>query len=1784
MKKIFKNTKRFMIAAAAVLLTGLCTAGIINAAGNYNYGSASIAGKIYENYSDTSKPGQPWGLTMNNIVIEDASSSDKPAWYENPLQDIGTHSTYAAWNQSVATNVHNVPLANSFSWLPYDVHNYSRMIYMKLYKIPLNSAGNLHITFGNNKNNICATVYELNASGNVIYDGGWIYTSDSYTITNNATQYVLLYLKYDDGNLNDTGQTGSLTTQSMAPSDVWDTNSQIKTYVVFHPYTIDLVQTEATTKGSTAVYERFGAGVYTDYNGKNPMTTSKNFITAPKRTGYTFLGYYEKPNGEGKQMITAGGVIVPANFTNETFNRSNEKKLYAHWKKNQYPITLNAPDATNTNFTKNLTATYDTAYPSISVLPQRKYTVSFNSNGGSSVSAQTSTYTFKGYYSATSGGTQYYNGSGTAQKSTYTIANSLPLYAQWTAKAVSLATPTRIGHTFGGWSYNGNTYTGSFTPTANTTMVAQWTANKYGINYYANGGTGTMAADSITYGTAFKTKQNAFTRPGYTFTGWNEKADGTGTAWTLTTAGVYESGKTATWSRTAALNLYAQWTPNNYTLSYDKNTGTGTMSADTVRFDSSFKTKQNAFTKAGHTFTGWNEKADGTGTAWTLTTDGVYESGKSAVWKRVGNVTLYAQWTPNNYTITYNGNGGTGSMESDSITYGTTFKTKQNAYAKIGYTFTGWNEKADGTGTAWTLSTNGVYESGNSAIWLRAENITLYAQWTPNEYNVSYNANTGTGTMASDTIKYDSDYKTKENIFTKTGYTFAGWNEKADGTGTAWTLTTDGVFESGNSVKWNRTENVTLYAQWTPNSYIVNYDKNTGTGSMESDSVKYDSDYITKENTFTKTGYTFAGWNENANGIGISWTPSTNGTYESGNSITWKYTRNITLYAQWKPNTYTVSYDANTGTGLMNPDTVTYDTQYMTQKCSFSKVGYTFVGWNESPNGSGAAWKLTAAGVFESGNSIKWNRTENITLYAQWVPNEYNVSYDANTGTGSMEDDTILYDSEYTTKENIFSKVGHTFIGWNEKPDGTGLSWTPSTNGTYESGNSIIWKFLSNKTLYAQWAANKYTVSYNANMGTGSMNDDTVYYGDLYKTQKCGFTRKGYTFSGWNEKADGTGKAWTLNSAGVFESGNDVKWLRTENITLYAQWVPNKYTVTYDGNTGTGSMGSDEVFFDNEYMTKKNIFTKTGYTFVGWNEKADGTGKAWNLNSDGVYESGNSMIWNYTNNVKLYAQWVPNKYTITIIAKTEDRDHPGKFIDGKVNGKSEEKVQVTYDSSENNNFKDYLATYAGREFVGYYTEDGYKVFDFMGNLIEQTGYWKDGKWAYAGDLTVYAEWKSRKPIFEIEGDDDFILQDELDCEINQGAFADNNFLLKYLINDIGLSCKDCEGNSMEDLIILLDNGKFDVNEPGLYKVILAATDGFDNYTEKTINVTVNRVYPALNIKEFGIDEIIKIYDKELPTFKVMEGAWYKDYVNSQNPDKLPNIPLYSKNSVDTIKYLLGKGDEDANGLRAMASQIGYIIKNNEYIPIEEDYYWGGDLTNKILVTKIEYFVDGKMIDSVENPDSFNTSIVGIHKLYIEVSNKYNNKTSGVIEVEVMKNDKPSVITSDISIVKDDVFPNIIERINILDDQEVIVEDMLVFIDNMNYSENMNISTSFETTYKISVSYRDKYGKKGVSTFNVNVVVPVRNKITRFISYKYEYTLNPNSIWNTDKTLKERLHNTLIKTHDDINANNYENCYSVLKFDAYDLDFIKKKVLLKDQLLRIRNLEFLSKYGASNFVK
>jgi uncharacterized repeat protein (TIGR02543 family) len=122
-------------------------------------------------------------------------------------------------------------------------------------------------------------------------------------------------------------------------------------------------------------------------------------------------------------------------------------------------------------------------------------------------------------------------------------------------------------------------------------------------------------------------------------------------------------------------------------------------------------------------------------------------------------------------------------MSDSSATYGVGFKTRQNTFTKFGYTFAGWNEKADGTGTAWgiTSSHSGTYESGNAWSWTYTKNITLYAQWTPWTYTIKYNANGGSGTMSTSSHTYGVASNLSANAFTRTNYAFLGWATSANG-------------------------------------------------------------------------------------------------------------------------------------------------------------------------------------------------------------------------------------------------------------------------------------------------------------------------------------------------------------------------------------------------------------------------------------------------------------------------------------------------------------------------------------------------------------------------------------------------------------------------------------------------------------------------------------------------------------------------------------------------------------------------------------------------------------------------------------------------------------------------------------------------------------------------------------------------------------------------------------------------------------------------------------------
>jgi len=159
------------------------------------------------------------------------------------------------------------------------------------------------------------------------------------------------------------------------------------------------------------------------------------------------------------------------------------------------------------------------------------------------------------------------------------------------------------------------------------------------VTFNANGGSGSMSPQTADVPTALT--PNSFTRTGYSFSGWNTASDGSGTA--------YADGSIYDFS--ADITLFAQWTANNYTVTFSANGGSGSMSPQTANVPTSLTS--NTFTRTGYTFNGWNTASDGSGAAYA---DG-------ATYSFAADITLYAQWVAlPQYTVTFNANGGSGSM------------------------------------------------------------------------------------------------------------------------------------------------------------------------------------------------------------------------------------------------------------------------------------------------------------------------------------------------------------------------------------------------------------------------------------------------------------------------------------------------------------------------------------------------------------------------------------------------------------------------------------------------------------------------------------------------------------------------------------------------------------------------------------------------------------------------------------------------------------------------------------------------------------------------------------------------------------------------------------------------------------------------------------------------------------------------------------------------------------------------------------------------------------------
>jgi len=472
---------------------------------------------------------------------------------------------------------------------------------------------------------------------------------------------------------------------------------------------------------------------------KDATVTVKGNTGDLARTGYTWSGWNLKNDGSGTNYSA-----------NETFSISADTKLYAKWTPKTTTVTLNAPGATTAG-TAQVTATYGQAMPTTSVtMPQWVG------------------HTFNGFFDAETSGTKYYNANGTSAKNWDKEDATATLHAQWTIQ------------------------------TYNITYKDQNNANFSGTH-------ASVYPTTHTYGTA--TTLDSPTKTGYTFAGWYENSDCTGSAVT-TIAGD---------AKTAAFTLYAKWTANKYNVTFDKNNNDaeGTMAPQEFTFKVAANLNKNTFTLAHNTFLGWATTASGSKAyndeaSYTMSTDGA---------------TLYAKWATNQTTVTLDKQGGSGGNSSVKATYGQDMPSAGNLPTKTGYDFNGYYTQTNGQGVQYYSSTNGSLKKWDSD----ETTTTLYAYWTPKTISITLKQGEHGQADGSATIVYGTSTLINPTyVQPATGYTIDGYYNGTTQSATK-VINVNGTLEKdvyqytdadGN---WSRGTDATLYAHFTPINYNVTW-------------------------------------------------------------------------------------------------------------------------------------------------------------------------------------------------------------------------------------------------------------------------------------------------------------------------------------------------------------------------------------------------------------------------------------------------------------------------------------------------------------------------------------------------------------------------------------------------------------------------------------------------------------------------------------------------------------------------------------------------------------------------------------------------------------------------------------------------------------------------------------------------------------------------------------------------------------------------------------------------
>lgn len=791
-------------------------------------------------------------------------------------------------------------------------------------------------------------------------------------------------------------------------------------------------------------------------------------VVATPKAAYNFAGWYNgatkvSSNASYTFAVTAN-ISLTAKFTIKTFTTTTANSTGGTASVNKSSVEYGgsaiwtATPSTGYNFSKwsngstanPLTVSNITANTHITpVFVLKSYTVTWNPNGGSVSPTSTTkthgstlgtlptptraadvqyTYTFKGWFTAATGGTQV--------SASTTVTTNVTYYAQWTANIRSytatfngngggtpspstitktygselgtLPTCSRTGYTFLGWytASSGGTKISSTTKiTSTVTYYAQWSINSYTLTYDVNGGNAVSpASKSVQYGSAYGTlptpTRASTAQYSYTFAGWYTAATGGTQVTANTTMG---AGNTT---------IYAHWTATtrSYTVSYQTTYGTLNKTSQSVAYNSKGSctlTMPDNTAEFTYTFIGWYTAANGGGTKvgseLTLETPAIK-----------GTVTYYAYVTRStkSYTHTFNANGG-GTVSPATITkaYNTALGTLPTV-SRTGYTFVGWFDTSAASGGTQATTTTKV--TGTK---------TWYARWSINSYTFTFDKNGG-NTPSSTTItkEYNTAVGTlptctrnADNTYT---YTFAGWFDTSASSGGTQLTTITKV-----------TSNKTWYARWTSTykNYTVTWDGNGGTPSKSSSSFHYNNALGTLP-TATRTGYTFKGW-------------STSKTGTVNVSTTTKVTANVTYYAVWTINSYTWTFDANGGTGDTTK-TLNYNATLSTlptaSRASTAANNYTFAGWFDTDASTGGTQLTTSTKC-----------TGNKTWYARWTAStrQYKLTVTASTGGTVSGGGTYNYNASATLKATANS--GYHFVKWSDGNTNASRTVIVTGNATY---------------------------------------------------------------------------------------------------------------------------------------------------------------------------------------------------------------------------------------------------------------------------------------------------------------------------------------------------------------------------------------------------------------------------------------------------------------------------------------------------------------------------------------------------------------------------------------------------------------------------------------------------------------------------------------------------------------------------------------------------------------